>query len=170
MQSYLCFFPDLFPILFLCPLLSLAPQGLHSREAALGNTPPPTIRYVGVAGRVFSLPPLLAQPPNSPADVRLPSSWFPEPSFCWLITNLFCRETGQPAAACPALSCVCRCRALPEGAALTHWAMLWQGLETWKKKKIQTLSLIIPEGSQQAQLKRDAKMRIFLHSFSFAWH
>lgn len=96
------------------------PQGLHSREAALGNTPPPTIRYVGVAGRVFSLPPLLAQPPNSPADVRLPSSWFPEPSFCWLSTNLFCRETGQPAAACPALSCVCRCRALPEGAALTH--------------------------------------------------
>lgn len=140
MQSYLCFFPDLFPILFLCPLLSLAPQGLHSREAALGNTPPPTIRYVGVAGRVFSLPPLLAQPPNSPADVRLPSSWFPEPSFCWLSTNLFCRETGQPAAACPALSCVCRCRALPEGAALTHWAMLWQGLETWKKKNPNTFT------------------------------
>lgn len=44
------------------------------------------------------------------------------------------------------------------------------GFRDLKKKKIQTLSLIIPEGSQQAQLKRDAKMRIFLHSFSFAWH
>lgn len=49
-------------------------------------------------------------------------------------TNLLSKWTGSASSCLPELG-LCRCWTLPEGAALTHWAMVWQSLQTGGKKK-----------------------------------
>lgn len=60
-------------------------------------------------------------------------------------------------------SCLCYGWAVPEGAALTHWEMLWQSLKTKKKKKTSKhFHLSSPRALSRHSWRGTLKMCIFL--------
>ena len=113
------------PILFLYPLFSFSPRFAFQASSS-GDSP---VRYVGAGDPVLAVrAPFPLRPPGSPAEVWRLSSWRPR-----------CRSRRQhkpplqvdwSASSCLPKPGLCCCWTLPEGAALTHWAMLWQSSKT----------------------------------------